>query len=205
MIEQPIPSVRLAAHQFSSSIVKIQYDDARLDTTLQLHGGQVVGLQSAVAPKWSTLLASVGVPPAAIAQAHAEGGHIRGILKALLDRAVLTPDQLDGLVQQRAVTALMPIALHREGRAQVQRISAPVGAFGTDVEGAVQFAERHTARLPFAARALRPTDTLYAQPTAALTGNGMSAGVQNRTARHDPGGHGAAPRGALGPADADCD
>lgn len=46
MIEQPIPSVRLAAHQFSSSIVKIQYDDARLDTTLQLHGGQVVGLQS---------------------------------------------------------------------------------------------------------------------------------------------------------------
>lgn len=40
MIEQPIPSVRLAAHQFSSSIVKIQYDDARLDTTLQLQGGQ---------------------------------------------------------------------------------------------------------------------------------------------------------------------
>ncbi|CAM4053584.1 peroxiredoxin-like family protein [Deinococcus marmoris] len=169
MLLPVLQAVSQVAAKDSPTVLNLSFADQQLNTALRLMQGQIVGLRSSVLPPWSVSLIALGVHPATIAEAQQVGGNLQGALAFLLDRGYLGRAQLDTAAQERALSALLPLAWQTSMTSSAPWSGAPADLplNSTQTRQAVETAERHAALLTREERALKPSSRFAANPLSA--------------------------------------
>jgi len=137
-----------------------------LSTSLQFYQGKITGVSSPLAPAWSSLLRTHGLSPSTIASAQQVGFTPMGTLATLLERQVVTAQELSALSRDRVLAALVPLVL-REVRATTRPTGTPTMTGGVNALESLRAAGEFASQLTAAQARLRSGDRFYAVPTAA--------------------------------------
>lgn len=171
MLLPVLQAVSQVAAKESPTVLNLAFADQQLNTALRLMQGQIVGLRSGVLPPWSVSLIAQGVHPVTIAEAQQVGGSLQGALAFLLDRGYLGRAQLDGVAQERALSALLPLAWQTSMTSSALWADAPseLPLNSTSTQQIIETAERHAALLTREERALKPSSRFSANPLSVST------------------------------------
>lgn len=146
--------------------LNLMVESEGLSASLQFYQGKITGVSSPLAPAWSSLLRTHGLSPSTIASAQQVGFTPMGTLKTLLERQVVTAQELSALSRDRVLAALVPLAL-REVRAISLPTSMPKATGGVNALESIRAAEQLASQLTATEAKLRSGDRFYAVPTAA--------------------------------------
>ncbi|MDV6374433.1 peroxiredoxin-like family protein [Deinococcus arenicola] len=151
------------------TVLSLSFDDQGLNTDLRLMQGQIVALRSKILPPWSVSLIAQGVHPATIAEAQQAGINLQHALIYLLDRDYLSREQLADAAQERALSALLPLAWQTSRISSVPWSGAPAHPplNSTQTQHIVDRTEWHAALLTPEERSLRPSSRFTANPLSA--------------------------------------
>ena len=164
LLAPTMQSILHAASSGENNVLHLNFSNTSSNTALQLSGGQITGVRSAVLPDWSTSLIEHGVHPAAVAGASLQGTTYVGALRMLIEMGHLTPEELVQISRSRILAALLPIAWRDAATSLTpfggQMPVRPLG--GIDAREAVRTTELHAAVLGEQARELQPSDCFLA-------------------------------------------
>ncbi|WP_407539164.1 redoxin domain-containing protein [Deinococcus radiomollis] len=155
-----------AAHSPLPIRLSLSIETEGITTRLQFFQGRITGVSSPLAPAWSSLLIGHGLSPSVVASAQQVGFTPGGTLATLLERQVVTSQELADLSRDRVLAALVPMAL-QEVKVHASETAPPRNTGGINAEEGIHAAEAFAAQLTAAERKLRSGDRFYAVPTAA--------------------------------------
>ncbi|UQN08842.1 peroxiredoxin [Deinococcus sp. QL22] len=170
LIVPALQAVTQAAEQNEPTVLQLAFPDPGLTTSVQLYGGQVMGIRSPLLPAWSVSLTQHGVHPATVAEVQQQTKSLFGALSLLIERGYLTSADVTAIYRQRVVSALLPLAW-RNGTVQTKTFpgaSPPPTLHSFSAAEGVQAAQLHAEQLGTAERALRPSDRFDASPLGTL-------------------------------------